>query len=127
MIFLANPFLDFMGTWTAHHGRALFIECKSHESGRLGIASSGGISATQWAALKSWRRAGAACAVLWRQKGDVRLFTPEMIAKAEAGGAKSLVFVEGHLVFQGQGRVIWDFLKTLEVAIWGDTFPENKS
>jgi hypothetical protein len=119
VIFLANPFLDFVGVWTAHHGRALFIEAKSHESGRLPINTSGGVSTTQWAALMAWRAAGAATAVLWRKAGEVRLWTPEMLLAEEALGHKSLVFEPGLLVRQGQGPLIWDFLPVLEAAIWG--------
>ena len=119
VIFLANPFLDYVGVWTAHHGRALFIEAKSVEVGRLKINTSGGVSTTQWAAMMGWRRAGAACAVLWRRKGEVRLWTPEMLLEAEATGDKSVVFETGLLVRQGKGTLIWDFLSVLEAAIWG--------
>jgi len=118
VIFLANPWLDFAGVWTAHHGRALFVEVKSHESGRLPIESSGGISTTQMAAICSWRMAGAAVAVLWRRRGYVRLWTPEMIFAKKASGEKSLVFEDGHIVKQGAGTLIWDFLAILELQLW---------
>ena len=118
VIFLANPWLDFAGTWTAHHGRALFVEAKSIESGRLKIDADGGLSPTQWSAMKSWRRAGAACCVLWRKAGEVRLYTPEMIQAALADGDKSLVFQAGIAVPQGQGMVIWDYLSVLESELF---------
>ena len=117
VIFLENPFLDYVGVWTAHHGRALFIEAKSHESGRLPINASGGVSTTQWAALMAWRVAGAAVAVLWRRRGEVRLWTPEMLLAEDTLGHKSLVFEGGLIVPQGRFGE-WDFLPVLESAIW---------
>src|SRR6187402_1485458 len=35
VIFLKNPFLDYVGTWTAAGGRAIFIEGKSTAEDRL--------------------------------------------------------------------------------------------
>ena len=118
VIFLANPWPDFIGTWTKHGGRMLCVEAKSIESGRLKVDASGGLSSTQWSAMKSWRRAGAACCVLWRRRGEVRLYTPEMIQDALASGDRSLVFDAGLPVPQGQGMIIWDFISVLETALW---------
>jgi hypothetical protein len=42
VIFRPNPFLDFAGSWTARHGRAIFVEAKSTSTHRLPFARSGG-------------------------------------------------------------------------------------
>jgi penicillin-binding protein-related factor A (putative recombinase) len=118
VIFLKNPWLDFAGVFTKRGGRALFVEAKSIEVGRLKVDADGGLSSTQWSAMKSWRRAGAACCVLWRKHGEVRLYVPEMIQAALDAGDRSLVFEAGVSVPQGQGMVIWDFLSALEYVLW---------
>lgn len=119
VLFMANPFLDFVGTWTTHHGRALFIECKSTGTHRLPFARSGGITAEQVSTIKTWRLAGAAAAILWRFNDGVVLITPEDLLEAERTGAKSLTYASGRYVPRGEGNVLWDFLPVLEVAIWG--------
>jgi hypothetical protein len=119
VIFMHNPFLDFVGCWEAHHGRAIMIEAKAHDSGRLGIDAGGGLTSTQWSSLRSWRKAGAVCCVLWRRKAEVRLFLPEKIQDELDSGGRSLTFESGLPVAQGAGEVIWDFLSVLEKAIWG--------
>lgn len=117
IIYMENPWLDYLGVWTAHHGRALLIEAKAVD-GRLPFKASGGLSETQWIAMKAWRRAGAACCLLWRQKGRVCLYTPERLAEADAREDLSLCFEDGLPVPQGEGMAIWDFLPVLENAIW---------
>jgi len=123
VLFMANPFLDFVGVWTAHHGRALFIEAKSTATHRLPFNRSGGITPEQLASIKTWRHAGAAAAVLWRFGMRVALFLPEDLIQAEGRGDKSLVFENGRRVPAGEGNLIWDFLPVLESAIW----PQAKS
>lgn len=118
VIFMANPFCDFHGAWTAHHGRSLCIEAKAIDEGRLSVGGSGKFTESQWTAMKAWRRAGAACAVLWRRKGEVRLFTAERLLEEERLGSKSVVFDSGLPVGRGMGTIIWDFLPVLEAQIW---------
>lgn len=119
VIFLPNPFLDFAGVWTARHARAIFVEAKSTSAHRLPFKRSGGISEEQLAAIKTWRGAGAAVAVLWQFNGEVTLWTPEMLVAAELRGDKSLVFGCGRVVPRGEGSILWDFLPVLEREVFG--------
>lgn len=118
VVFLKNPHLDYVGTWTARHGRMIAIEAKASDSHRLGFNSSGGLNSEQWASMKAWRHAGAAAALLWRNKAEVRLYTPEMLLSAEKLEAKSVQFESGIPVKQGVGMILWDFLAVLESQIW---------
>lgn len=122
VIFKRNPWLDFAGVWSARGGRALLVECKSTSNHRLGLRE-GQLGPEQVSAIKNWRLAGAASCVVWRFNERCVLFTPEMILQAEARGDKSLVFEAGLPVARGEGTLRWDFLATLEAAIW----PKNLS
>jgi hypothetical protein len=114
VMFLPNPFLDFCGTWTARHGRALFFEAKSTGTHRLPLGS-GGLTETQQNAMHVWRRACAATFVIWQWSGRCCLFTPEMFP---VDGARSLVFENGLPVPRGTGSIIWDFLPVVAAKIW---------
>ncbi len=118
VLFMANPFLDYVGTWTARHGRAIFIECKSTSTHRLPFKRSGGLTEEQLSTMKTWRLASAATALLWQFNGRVTLWIPEDLMQAEETGAKSLVFENGRHVPNGEGKVVWDFLPVLERALW---------
>lgn len=118
VIFMANPWLDFAGAWTARHGRAIFLEAKSTSTHRLPFCRSGGLTTEQLATIKTWRLASAATAVLWQFGGRVTLWLPEALVAAEARGDKSLVFESGLPVPRGEGNVVWDFLPVLERALW---------
>lgn len=118
-IFLQNPWMDFAGVWTARHGRAIFVECKSTATHRLGLRD-GQLSPDQRAAMRTWRCAGAAVCVVWQWAGRVCLFTPEMIAEAEARDDKSIVFEAGLPVPRGEGSILWDFIPVLERKLWPD-------
>lgn len=112
-IFLPNPFLDFVGSWSARHGRALFVECKSSAAHRLPLRP-GHLSDDQVNAMKTWRLAGAAVCILWQWAGRVALITPEMVIGAKGRGEKSIAFEGLPLVPRGEGSCIWDFLPILE-------------
>lgn len=118
VFFMANPFLDFVGVWTARHGRALFVEAKSTSTHRLPFARSGGITEEQVSSIKTWRIAGAAACVVWQFNGRVVLLTPEKLMEAERLGLKSITFDSGIPVPRGEGWLVWDFLPVLEKAIW---------
>lgn len=123
VIFLSNPFLDYVGTWTARHGRALFVEAKSTSRHRLPFMRSGGLTVEQLNTIKTWRIAGAATCLLWQFNGRVVLFLPEDLVEFERLGAASLEFESGRPVTRGEGNVVWNFLPVLEAAIW----PQEKS
>lgn len=116
VIFKVNPFVDYVGVWSARNGRALFIEAKSTSKHRLALNRDGGITEEQIASLFRWRRAGAAVCVVWRFEIKACLFTPEMLQAAIGAGAKSLLFSDGLPVANVGG--LWDFLPVLEAAIW---------
>ena len=118
VIYQPNPFLDFIGVWTALGGKPLFIEAKSTSGHRLSFGSGGGFSEGQWSATHRWRSAGAACALVWEFDERVVLFTPELLLVAQASGAKSLKHEDGLPVARGVGAIVWDFLPVLEQANW---------
>lgn len=118
VLFTANPWLDYAGVWTAQYGRAIFVEAKSTSSDRLPINRHGGLTESQWTAMRAWRRAGAACALLWKFDRRVALFVPEMLDEAIRAGEISVRFDEGRAVENGQGKVLWDFLSTLSDVLW---------
>jgi len=119
VIFMKNPYLDFLGTWTAQHGRAIFVEVKSTSDRRLRFNSTGGFNIDQWNSMKRWRRAGAACCLLWESIRMVSLWTPEMLLEREIAEDRSLSFDSGLLVERGLGNILWDYLPVLERAVWG--------
>lgn len=120
VIFLKSNWLDWAGTWTTHDGRAILVEAKSTSTHRLPFNGSNGagLKMEQVASIKTWHLSGAAVCVVWQWAGRVCLFTPQMLAAAEAGGAKSLVFANGLPVQRGDGTIVWDYLATLEGAIY---------
>lgn len=119
IIQLPNPHLDYVGCWTARGARMLAIEAKSTSVHLLAFnREDGGFKATQWAAMKSWRWSGAACALVWKFNDRVMLWTPEMLMKEQAAGAKSLKHENGVPVSVGLGSLRWDFLGTLERKLW---------
>ena len=122
VVFLQNPHLDYCGSWTAQAARALFVEAKSKSTHRLpfNTGSGGGLKPEQWAAMKTWRLAGAACCLLWKFGDRVALWTPDMLLHHEASGDRSIEFGYGIRVPRGTSSVIWDFLPVLERAIWPD-------
>lgn len=117
-IFMANPFLDFVGIWSARGGRMLLVEAKSTATHRLPLNRDGGLTKEQVATIKTWRIAGAAVCVVWQWAGKVCLWTPEMLRAAEDQGDKSLEFEAGLSVERGEGNVVWDFLPVLAKSIW---------
>lgn len=118
VIFLANPFPDFVGAWTARSGRAIFVEAKSTKTHLLAFNGDNGLTAAQWGALKTWRHCSAAVALVWQWNGRVALFTAEMLLEAEARAAKSIAHENGLPVLAGPGSIIWDFLAVLERTLW---------
>lgn len=118
VIFMANPFLDYVGAWTERHGRTVIIEAKSTREHRLRLARDGGLTAEQCDTLARWRKAGAAAAVLWRHAGTVTLWTAERVWQEIGFGKASLVHEEGVPVPQGVGTLLVDFLPVLAAELW---------
>jgi penicillin-binding protein-related factor A (putative recombinase) len=121
----ANPFLDFVGVWTARAGQALFIEAKSTEVPRLEFGNDGGIKASQLASLRTWSAAGAAVGVLWHYQGEVRLVTLGTIKATENTGRKSIPWASAQTLERGNGLVEFDFLAQMAYILYLAPNPEN--
>ncbi len=120
-IYLVNPFLDIIGTWTEMGGKTLQLECKVTNDPTLSLgyiredgeaSSSNGITAAQIQAGLRWSAAGAACAYLWRFDNQTRLVTPSMCV-AQLKHRKSFRWADAHPVPQGTGFILIDFLALL--------------
>jgi penicillin-binding protein-related factor A (putative recombinase) len=92
VIFLENPFHDFLGCWTAGGGRLVLIECKSTEEARLPVGGSGGVTEDQWNELRHWENANAVAFVLWyvRSEPGAWFFTVPMMKSVLETGRKSV-------------------------------------
>lgn len=113
IIHLANPWLDFVGTWTARGGRMIQIEAKSTEEPVLQILKEGrsgsGITYNQQINARRWANAGAAVGFLWHFQGEVRFVTPTMV-EAQLTQRYSLRWIDAHRVPAGPGFILHDFL-----------------
>ena len=116
VIMLPNPFLDYVGSWTARHGRAVFMEAKSTSEPQLKINSDGGLTVKQFEAMRQWQAAGAVTFVLWEHHGHVRMLTYDMV-KAALETAKHIKFPCAIPVPNGLGFVIYNFVEIME-KIW---------
>jgi penicillin-binding protein-related factor A (putative recombinase) len=114
VIFLPNPFLDFVGVWTAQGGRAVFVEAKSTSVPRLAFNGDGGLTGAQWASMRTWTLSGAVAGLVWKYADRAVVFTPAMLEDAVARSAKSIRFESGRPIARGDGLLIWDFLSVLE-------------
>ena len=92
VIFLDNPFHDFIGVWSRGGGRMVVIECKDTEDGRLPVGGSGGVTENQWNQLQHWTNANAVAFVLWyvRSEPGAFFFTVPMLKSVLATGRKSV-------------------------------------
>lgn len=74
VLFLANPFLDFVGSFTERGGRAIFLEAKETHEDKLGIgAKTNGITDKQLHSLRVWHHSGAIAGTLWKCPAGVYL------------------------------------------------------
>lgn len=110
IIYLRNPFLDFIGCLPS--GRAVFFEAKSTSKPSLAAGGKDGFTEKQFDAMKRWRHAGAIAFLLWEYQGTVRLFAECMIS-AGLEERKSLVWYDGLAVPAGNGFLLHDFIKTV--------------
>lgn len=127
VVFQPNPWLDYAGTWGVNNGRAIIIEAKATTEPTLRIVGEGmtgaGIKHTQLVNAESWRDAGAAVAFLWHYNAEIRIFTPAMV-RAALTERKSLRWVDVHKIPQGEGFIVFDYLRALFAltkCITGDT------
>lgn len=132
VIFQPNPWLDYAGSWKANSGRAIIIEAKSTVEPTLRILGEGmdgsGIKHTQLVNAEAWRDAGAAVAFLWHYNAEIRIFTPAMV-RAALTERKSLRWMDVHKIPQGEGFIVFDYLRALYAltkCITGDTLNDAK-
>ncbi len=108
VIFMPNPFLDYVGAWRSRGGRALFLEAKSTREPKLPFGA-GGLTDKQIDALERWHSAGAAVGLLWEHLGHVR-FVPLMAIQAQRDSStRHLKWGNATPVPAGMGFLFWDF------------------
>jgi hypothetical protein len=112
IVYLPNPFLDYIGSWTERNGRALIVEAKSTLEPRLKFGP-GGLTDTQLGSFRVWSAAQAECCLIWRAGRTVWVFTAAEILRAVESGKRSIAAKDGHPVPPGQGLILWDFLTVL--------------
>lgn len=118
IIFLPNPFLDFVGAWTERKGRMVVIECKSTSKPKLPFDSSGGITTAQLDSLRNWHNAGAVAFVLWEFGDKVRMITASDLAQCRDAARSNEQFkyvawdsmITGNDIKQGATYCLVDFL-----------------
>lgn len=111
ILYMPNPFLDFMGVITEWNNRMALFEAKSTDKPTLPCGKDNGFTRVQVDALAKWRQHGAACWLLWECHGEVRLFFHSMILAGLSERA-SLVFADGLPIRTGRGFLFWDVLAT---------------
>lgn len=123
IIYKANPFLDFVGSWTERGGRMLVIEAKHTDNPKLDISSGAGITTDQMHSLRRWHHAGAVAAVLWRFEPKPVEDKPMIEVLAGGVALLTLKFIEAETRRTKTSHVKWrdvpdrlkkpDFIRTL--------------
>lgn len=114
IIHLENPYLDFVGTWTARGGKAIHLEAKTTDTPRLPVGNKAGVDAQQLASLHRWHNAGAAVGVLWQHMGKVRFVTLTALQHAlEVEERASVAWTKAYPIPAGPDMLSFDFLPIL--------------
>lgn len=87
VIFLENPFLDYIGTLAG--GQTIAIEAKETCEPRLELSGTK-LTGKQSRSLDQWRHFGAIAFLLWWHAGEIRIVTPQIIAAEEQAGRASV-------------------------------------
>jgi hypothetical protein len=93
VVYQANPFLDFIGTWTESGNRSLMLEAKSTSDHLLPIdTKKGGLTTKQIDHMRDWARAGTVTAVVWFRSDlrELKVVNFETIDYALAFGHRSM-------------------------------------
>jgi hypothetical protein len=101
-IFLANPYLDYIGSWSERGGRLLCLEVKSTSKPSLTLEDS------QRAAAVRWHEFGAVVAIIWYRFDCCRIAWPEQIAIRSPMHWQTLEEVR-----PGTAGVVFDWLENL--------------
>lgn len=116
VIFLKNPFLDFVGLWNERAGRFVALEAKSTSKPVLPLDSDGGVTTAQVEALRWWTVAGGVAAVLWEHRGEVKLVLPLTIVDTLRTRRSLRWEAAGRPIKPGNGLERWQILAALEAA-----------
>lgn len=136
VLHLANPFLDFIGSWTERGGRMVVMECKSTRpktgaqlpfmevlaEARLPLGD-GGLTDRQRDSLGRWHDAGAAAFVLWRHGNRETALIPWPVIWTvdRRMDRRHLLWGDGVPVQAGTGFVTVDFLAAMRRVFHGET------
>lgn len=119
VIHLENPWLDFVGVWTAAGGRMVCFEVKCTVDDTLRVLNPGqsgsGISHAQLMNALRWKAAGAAVGFLWGRGRELRIMTPTMVQAATLN-RRSVRWIDAHRVPEGPGQIFFDFLPLIQTA-----------
>lgn len=116
IIFLDNPFLDWVGTWVERNGRCLMIETKSTSEPKLQMGKSNKLSDHQVEWLMRWHYAGAAVGLVWEYVGTGVAFIPiGQLHDIRKSGRRHIKWEEvaARQIKQGVGFVLLDFVPYL--------------
>ena len=115
VIFMDNPWVDFLGSWREKSGRMIALEAKSTATNHLAVGKTGGVTARQWQALTDWSSAGAAAGIIWECPAGV-FFVP-LGQAAKAANNRCRVTPEfGIKLPPGKGFVFWDVAAALRIV-----------
>lgn len=116
VIYLANPFLDYVGSWKHRNGRMIVMEAKSTQKHRLQLGNEkGGLTANQIKAMGQWHYSGALTGLLWWHDNQIKVISFETINHALMTGAKSLRWGDYPPCRRGPtANIQWDWLAELE-------------
>lgn len=115
VIFMDNPWVDFLGAWKERSGRMIALEAKSTATNHLAVGKTGGVTARQWQALTDWSAAGAVCGILWECPAGV-YFVP-LGQAAQAAQNRCRVTPEFGIKLQaGKGFVFFDVAAAMRVV-----------
>lgn len=108
VIYLENPFLDFIGAWREQGGRLVCFEAKHTDKPRLPLNDSG-LKETQRQAMRSWYNYLGVTFALWGYAGEVRFVSVHLVMQTWRAGAKSIEWEQAEVIPQGKGFVLFDF------------------
>lgn len=113
IIFLANPFSDYVGSWSERQGRAIFIEVKSTMEDTLPIREDSCLKNKQIDDLIMWHGVGAAVGVVWESNFRAGFLPIGLIDSIRRSGRKHIRFDEADPIPQGVGLILFDFVVNL--------------
>ncbi len=112
VIFLENPFLDFVGSYRKADGswHPVQFECKQTSEPKLAVGvKSGGVTEKQLNALLSWAGHGWNVFVFWKHGSRVKRIGVDDLEKVVREARKHMKFEELHVeIYPGPGFLLWD-------------------